>query len=166
MQVLDYNGQGRKCFQYMIQSFIKEDYTKLQGARDANEMGMTDNSDQTKQIILDRIDMAFERFFGIHQPYLGHYFRQLYNIIKFVDKSKLIEKNERGFYTNLIRAQLSSVELGLIFYNGLSKRGEKFRILIEKYALLKGISPDVLAIEIHKQLYDEKGAYGEFDDDL
>jgi len=35
--------------------------------------------------------------------------------------------------------QLSSDELGLLFYHGLSNRGADFRILIEKNALFEDI---------------------------
>jgi len=46
--------------------------------------------------------------------------------------------DQRMMYSRLVRAQLSSYELKLLLYNGVSKYGqEKLRPLIEKYALLK-----------------------------
>jgi uncharacterized membrane protein len=81
----------------------------------------------------------YEKFFEKHEKELGHYFRLLYNIVKFVDRSTGIGGIEdKRFYTNLVRAQLSSDELSLLFFNGLSKRGApKFKPLMETYALLK-----------------------------
>lgn len=46
------------------------------------------------------------------QADVGHYFRNLYNIVKFVDLSDVQDKQ---FYVNLVRAQLSSDELLLLF---------------------------------------------------
>ena len=42
-------------------------------------------------------------------------------------------------YTSITRSQLSDYELLLLFYNGLSEMGEKFKPLIEEYALLKNL---------------------------
>src|SRR5215213_5051365 len=45
---------------------------------------------------------------------------------------------DKHLYTNLVRAQLSSYEIALTFYNCLSEMGrEKFKPLVERYALLK-----------------------------
>ena len=96
-----------------------------------------------------------------YQQLVGYYFRALYNFVKFVDQSDFPEEFEaKKFYTNLIRAQLSSYELGLLFYNCLSYREAKFKVLVEKYALLEDMDFKVLINEEHKSLYD-KSAYGE-----
>ncbi|MBK9624513.1 MAG: putative phage abortive infection protein [Rhodocyclaceae bacterium] len=77
----------------------------------------------------------YDRFFKIYHDTIGHYFRNIYQILKFVDSSLIDDKR---FYTNLLRAQLSSYELGLLFYNCLSGLGsEKFKPLIEKYSFLE-----------------------------
>lgn len=108
---------------------------------------------------LERINMTYRAFYEEHQSEFGHYFRSLYNIVKFVDNSSVEDKR---LYTNLVRAHLSSFELALLFYNSLSDLGrDKFKPLIEKYSLLKTVprkhlinSPD------HLPLY-EKSAYGD-----
>ncbi|MFL9843191.1 putative phage abortive infection protein [Flavobacterium rhizosphaerae] len=74
---------------------------------------------------------------------LGHYFRNLYRIIKLIDEKKFVENEVENFkikysYTSIIRAQLSDNEVGLLFFNCLTNKGyEKFKPLIEKYTLLK-----------------------------
>jgi len=103
------------------------------------------------------IEVSYEKFFERYQADLGHYFRTLYNAVKFVDNAKI--ENPK-LYTNLIRAQLSSNELLLIFYNCLSHYGrDKFKPLIERYSLLKGIPEGKLLHESHKGLY-AKEAFG------
>lgn len=62
-----------------------------------------------------------------------------------------------------MRAQLSADELGLLFFNGISEHGEKFRVLIERFALLENLRPKRIPLweELHG-LYD-KAAFGDAD---
>jgi hypothetical protein len=64
----------------------------------------------------------------------GHYFRNLYHIVKYVDGAAL---SDGARYTAQIRAQLSQAEFVLLLANGLRRAGaSKFKPYIEKYALL------------------------------
>ena len=101
----------------------------------------------------ERINNTYLGFYNEYQSEIGHYFRSLYNIVKFVDNSDV--ENKR-LYTNLIRAQLSSYELTLLFYNTLSDMGrEKFMPLIIKYSLLKTLpQSELLNPQEHIALYD------------
>ncbi len=98
---------------------------------------------------LERIARNDDAFVGKHVEYMGfhrcyeqsigHYFRNIYQILKFVDESDVADKK---FYTNLLRAQLSSSELSLLFYNCLSEVGfEKFKPLVEKYEFFEHLPP-------------------------
>lgn len=101
---------------------------------------------------------TYLEFYDAHQEEIGHYFRHLYHIIKFVKTSDIDDKRR---YTTFVRAQLSSYELALLFYNGLSEHGrEKFKPLIEEFALFKNLPPKILLKRTHRQFY-EGGAYGE-----
>jgi hypothetical protein len=103
------------------------------------------------------IEGSYRNFFHQRQPEIGHYFRNLYHIVKFVDRSWIRKKT---FYTDLVRAQLSSHELLLLFYNSLSSMGnDKFKPLIEKYALLKNMPNDQLVSVIHNHTVDHKTFY-------
>lgn len=85
-----------------------------------------------------------------------HYFRHLYRIVKFVNDSPLLPESyeDRYQYVSMVRAQLSRYELAWLFYNCLSENGkDKFKPLIEKYALLKNIRFDLLAKPEHRALY-------------
>jgi uncharacterized membrane protein len=82
---------------------------------------------------------AYEEFYGEWHHELGHYFRTLYHIFTFIDRSSLPDA-EKVIYANIIRAQLSSYELCLLFYNGIWGEGKVgFKPLIEKYGILKHI---------------------------
>lgn len=82
------------------------------------------------------VEDRYEKFYVDHAHWnLGHYFRNLYQIVKYVHNTELPNKK---FYTNIIRAQLSSDELFLLFFNALSTFGrEKFLPLIVEYELLE-----------------------------
>lgn len=127
---------GRECFGYMLR--------RLRG------------------VYMGAPKQSYEIFFLEFQPYVGHYFRHLYNVVKFVNDQKVFPQKfkQKKRYTNLIRAQLSSDELGLLFYNCLSDRGAKFKNLVEKYALLEDMRFKTLMDLEHKKLYDSS-AYGE-----
>ncbi len=132
--------KGRNCFKYFYKRFRSHFIA----------FSTTGNK-------LDQIAKANDRLFEEHQADLGHYFRNLYNIIKFV-KSSAVE--DKRLYTNLIRAQLSSNELALLFYNCLGYIGrEKFKPLVEEYALLKNIPDEILVDSSHKEFYVER-AFG------
>lgn len=109
------------------------------------------NIDKYNKEKLIEYDILYIAYYEKYEFILGHYFRVLFNIIKFIDRSTLIF-DEKKFYTNLVRSQLSQLELSLLFYNGLSKHGrEKFLPLIHEYSLLKHLEnsksdPDIYNI--------------------
>jgi len=113
----------------------------------------------------ENAEVAYLKHYEKAQADFGHYFRNLYRIIKLVDTSDFItsqsESKEIIFekkysYTSIARAQLSDYELLWLFYNGLSKHGsKKFKPLIERYALLKNIPTDKLAKQEDLELYSE-----------
>ena len=89
-----------------------------------------------------------------------HYFRHLYRIFKYVDTTDLINDNERYEYACIVRSQLSDYELIMLFFNGLSDNGkEKFKPLIEKYAILKNMRPDLLPSKGDEMTFYQNGAY-------
>lgn len=96
---------------------------------------------------------AYDRFADSKQAHVGHYFRTLYNIVKFIAAS---EVDNKQIYINILRAQLSSSELNLLFYNCLSKYGNlKFKPFIEQYGLLENMTFSYLIDQRHRELYKE-----------
>ncbi len=106
----------------------------------------------------ERINAAYMRFFDESQAELEHYFRSLYNTVKFV---KISDVKEKRFYTNLIRSQLSSYEVVLLFYSCLSDFGRsKFKPLLEEFALLEALPRALLINSTEHLLLYEAGAFG------
>ncbi len=114
------------------------------------------------------LNTNYLKFYESVQTDFGHYFRNLYRIIKLVDETEfhtylelgvssnatkysdlisysLPNHNSKYEYTSIIRAQLSDYELLWLFYNCLSENGiEKFKPYIERYSLLKNMPKDKL----------------------
>lgn len=71
-----------------------------------------------------------------HNHILGHYFRNLYQALKVIhnyDEDKLLPEEKRK-YTSILRAQLSTKELALLFMNcieGVADSGQFKNLLIE-----------------------------------
>ncbi|MHA2367166.1 MAG: putative phage abortive infection protein [Candidatus Hodarchaeales archaeon] len=109
--------QGRACFESVYFRKFKNEYYP-----DAV------NENQGSDPLTISIS-AYDKFFNNYQHDVGHYFRNLYTIYKFVDDSAVENKKD---YTRIIRAQLSSCELSLLFYNSLLDKNKNFMIFIEK----------------------------------
>lgn len=90
---------------------------------------------------------------------LDHYFRHLYRVFKFIDEAPIFvnDKNKKYEYACIMRASLSQYELIMLFYNCLSSNGrEKFKPLIEKYAIFNNLRVELLATDREKELYVSK----------
>ena len=106
---------GRECFNPMLH--------ELQHKAPGMEVSkMLSDTDETKRSLYKLANKIYEEFSSHLHPYVGHYFQHLYNVVKFIDQSDQ-DVVEQKFYTDLLRAQLSSTELELLFYHGLSDRG-------------------------------------------
>jgi hypothetical protein len=120
------------------------------------------------------INKSYLRMYGKHNTDFGHYFRNLYRIFKIIKETEFIALNEiddeienkeqvykeENFkeqyrYTSIMRAQLSDYELFILFYNCLSKMGEKFKDLVEEFSILKTMPKHFIEHKEHKDLFEE-----------
>ena len=87
--------------------------------------------------------------------FLFHYFRFVYRIIKYVDETDVLNTiEERYQYVAFLRSTLSNYEVAAIFYNCLSRNGrEKFKPLVEKYALFDNIDDKILGSKEDLKLF-------------
>lgn len=78
----------------------------------------------------------YESFYAKNEYNIGHYFRNLYRIVKYIEEYNFTENpvdniKERKNYRGILRAQLSSYELLMLFYNiCYSEKGEKFKDIL------------------------------------
>jgi hypothetical protein len=146
---------GRDCFRLFYEKYFFEaiDAYKREIKSKLGSVNVDIPANEMKLEINEIIAVYSAVFYKKYQSELGHYFRNLYQIIKFVDSSTLAE-TDKYRYIKLIRAQLSSYELVLLFYNCLSKVGfHSLKPLVERYALFKNIDEDLLFDAVHKRKY-------------
>ncbi|WP_320034539.1 putative phage abortive infection protein [Halarcobacter sp.] len=98
------------------------------------------------------------------QNFIGHYFGNIYQILKFISENKFISKEEKHKYASLFRAQFSSDELLLLFYHCTGKIGsKKFKPLIEEFNFLEHLKlnkdDENTQFIIYTEIYDIK-AFG------
>lgn len=137
--------KGRDCF-----------LTFYAGFKTAYKKQKSNNSRSEETLLIEDTEIitvkkAYHEFFVKHHYDLGHYFRNLYHLIKFIDKSEMPDKQ---MYVSLVRAQLSSHELLLIFYNCTSDYGQKFTPYMTTYHFLKNMPTELLLDETHEAFYD------------
>ncbi|WP_187322237.1 putative phage abortive infection protein [Serratia marcescens] len=110
---------------------------------------------QDELLELYSIQFMYDPFWKRYRSDLGHYFRFLFNLIKYVDNAD-INDEEKYRYVKIVRAQLTDYEIVIIFYNALSTMSfEKFKPLIEKYTLLNNLPEDLLFDVSHKKYFNE-----------
>jgi hypothetical protein len=81
------------------------------------------------------------------EPDLAPYYRILYNIFRLIDTSEFSEDLVEDAvikkdYARIVRAHISSSEVKLLMFNGLSFYGKEFKHWTEKYGLLKHLSDE------------------------
>lgn len=94
----------------------------------------------------DEVLKCYNSFYEEHNEIIGHYFRNIYQILKFINKTKNNNLNtlDEKFYTNILRAQLSNAELGLLFLNALSDYGkDKLLPLLIEYEFLEPLPKSI-----------------------
>lgn len=96
---------------------------------------------------LEELIKLYNLHFPMYNSDLGHYFRHLYHIVKYVDSNyyftmitgdiRFIQQKD---YIKMLRAQLSNPEITLLAINGLTVQGAGFKNFIDKYELLVNIN--------------------------
>lgn len=85
------------------------------------------------------ISTSYEEIFNLFGSELGHYFRNMYHMMKYIQEAQITPKEKRKYF-DLIQAQMSNDELYLLFYNAISNYGnEKLYPLIIEYSFLENL---------------------------
>lgn len=93
---------------------------------------------------VDFINDIYNSVYSDFSENLGVYFRSLYRIFKFIDESAI---NNKKVYSDILRSQLTDHEISLLFFNGMTQKGIKFKSLINEYALLNNIPNDEIFLD-------------------
>ena len=141
---------GRIAFEVMYRNSLKG-----VGENSAHRIDRAVTPDEmTKEERLEDIAKQYGYFHDIHCNILGHFFRTLYHIVRYIDNAA-IPDDGKHFYTRLVRAQLSEHQLLLLFYNCLVEGlgYPKFYGLVEKYDLLQNMGRSELLASRDTRFY-------------
>lgn len=91
-----------------------------------------------REDLLGAFQNAYAETYGDYEDSMAVYFRTLFHLIKVVEKAS-ISPQDKADYISLIRAQLSTHELVVLFFNtaGSAEGRDGLRPLVEKYGMLK-----------------------------
>ena len=124
---------------------------------------MLDEFKEQKNIIAKNKKFPFKLFDG-HQSRLGHYYRHLFQTIKYIDKqpNHVLDFETKYEYVKTLRAQLTTQEQVLFFFNSLSSLGRSWekksglevnQQLITKYNLIKNIPEGYVSFVNPREIY-------------
>lgn len=148
------NSKGKKYLHDLFEEFsiAIENDNKFQTLKIATE----DTKDPKElELIKTAIMTHYDKIFEQNSSNLGHFFRFIHNIIKYVNDELRDNEILRRKYLSFLQAQLSNDELGFILYNSLSKysldKNNKptFKDFIDDYGVLENIDNDCV---FHLQL--------------
>jgi len=108
-----------------------------------------------------REKMRYDEFYDKYFYLIGHYFRYIYHIVLYIAEQTIITEEKKMYFVKLLQAQVSTDEMGLIFYNAVlnekakkKETGEaKFHQLLEQYKFLENIDNRSLVDKEHKMKY-------------
>lgn len=136
--------------------FYEDAYETLIG-RDAFEYvgGRLRTNGSTASEYAPHVVRAVDTFERFHSVKFAHYFRNFYQILKHVESfgvdplkmdrkysfllvRQLVQQYKtQRVYANMLRAQLDSEELAVLFMNCLTVKGEGLKYYVERYSMLK-----------------------------
>lgn len=114
----------------------------INGAGHAKKLEIVAKVNQDK--ISDRIQNAWGSLYINNEYKLDSLFRTAYKLLSWIDSQKDLRLSDadKWLYVSIFRSQLSWIELVYFYYNGLTVAGEKFKPIIEKYALFDNLNLD------------------------
>ena len=110
-------------------------------------------TEKNKVMLKNKVNNLYMDFFLPNISNLGHYFRHLYHILKYIEDSQMPDAKK---YADLLQSQLSNDELYLSAINGISNYGRKKMLpLMDKYGLLENYNAngDTLIVRLLSIFY-------------
>jgi hypothetical protein len=128
---------------------IRKEKLKLTNRQYQISKAKWEEANKEKQV-RKKIELISKLFFDKYQYAFGHYYRHLYCIISFVnqfEKSDFGDKELAEKYIDFIQAQMSSIELMLLFYKAILS--PELLILLIDYKFFENLKVEELIHESH-----------------
>ncbi|MFB9110043.1 putative phage abortive infection protein [Flavobacterium gyeonganense] len=169
-------GAGEKSTPMVKDLVVKKHEDFVEKAHKVLKEQIESNKNEKTIIFKTKLgELVWKKHYSLgtgHLRRLGHYFRHLFQIVKFVDEQhyKLIKQEEKYKYVSSLRSQLTAHEQILLFYNAVSVMGQPWlkplngnqkENYIERYCMLR--SMPLIAVDFYKaplDVFDIYSFYG------
>lgn len=146
--VNDAENVGKDCLEY-VRGLLEKPIDAICAAENAFD---TLNALTTRT----KIDKVYQNVFIPQANQLGHYFRSLYHLLKYIDTHCPEDDNGGGgkkMYFDLVQSQMSVDELYITCINGISSYGRKnLHPILDKSSFLENLAIDD-NVSIQKLVY-------------
>lgn len=127
--------KGRDCFKVFVKRIRRNYDDELKSNPSSDERSLS--------------TAAYEQLWLKSQSDLGHYFRSLYNVFRYVSEHEFTDKKQYG---SIARAQLSDFELVVLLYNCANHRGANFIRFAEEFEIFDNLDVSLLVKPEHVKL--------------
>jgi uncharacterized membrane protein len=147
--------RGRGALQYWWRSYLSADilFWKVRGRVDSDSWYRCDQINNSKTALLQLLSQGYagvlsgaalekwEELYSAREYQLDSILRVLFNLLRWIDSQSptRLSNAQKWQYASIVRAHLSWVELAYLFCNGHTPRGERFKALVNKYALFNNL---------------------------
>jgi len=154
--------QGREILKSLLEQFYSEEFVSALIQHYAKiPVCWSTHRKQWEEGGSDLQHAEFVKYFGGHEHRLGHYFRHLYQTVTYIDASTQLNYDQKYEYIKTLRAQLSTYEQAVIFFNSVSDLGRVWELekhnenyqLITKYNFIKNIPAEFIENIKLKEFY-------------
>jgi hypothetical protein len=101
------------------------------------------------------VKATYNSFYREKRNYYEHYFNTISEILNYVAISKDINFDQKKFYINIFKSQLSNFELLFLFYHGISNYNDEIKDPLEKFEMLKNIDISRIFQLEHLKFYNQ-----------
>ena len=171
-QLWDYNLNSRSIYQSMCTRDLYGQLILLKSEFDnAYDHDFAQLSDYKKveiisedkpDLVTNNIHQIWCHIYGKEEYQLDSLFRTAYKLVSWIDSlpPERLNDTQKWLYISIFRSQLSWIEMVFFYYNGLTGSGKKFKLLIEKYALLDNLTFDSdIGIKVMNKHFDVEKNY-------
>jgi len=121
-------------------------------------------AENRQDLVANHIHQIWNLLYQEKEYQLDSLFRTAYRLISWIDSQQpeRLTEQQKWMYIGIFRSQLSWIEMVFLYYNGLTGSGKKFKLLIEKYALLDNLTFDSdIGIKVMNKYFDIGNNYSE-----
>jgi len=125
-------SKGRRYFSNVLKR-LGDTYDKL--------------NENSKELDVEKVTKAYQEVFDVEEANLGLYFNFLQQLLSYIEYTKLIDGQEKQFYINIVKTNISEIEKIILHYQISIIQKEEYSELTKlshKYELTKNLKEKLL----------------------